>query len=286
MNADGVFDFLDKHWKPLTFITIVALILAAGVLVYNQYTKGSVMPRDVELTGGKEIIVEGFSYSGDARNIEEQIKGTDIRVLGNSLVVNIDNELDENDVEQQLKDIGVEGEYSKKFIGPSFSETQWKLAQIAIIIAFILMSIVVFILFRTFVPSVGVIFAAITDIVVAMAILSLMDVRLSLPTLAALLMLIGYSVDTDIVLTTEMLKTRGKDVKMRIRTAMKTGLTMTLCALAALFAMYFVSQDPVLQQMATVLIIGLIVDIPATWLTNAGILRWYVNRKERKMVGG
>jgi preprotein translocase subunit SecF len=144
---------------------------------------------------------------------------------------------------------------------------------------------VVFIIFRSFIPAVAVILAAITDIIVSMFVVSSMGITLSLPTLAAFLMLIGYSVDTDIVLTTEVMRSGGRDVSKSIRIAMKTGITMTLCALAALFAMYFVSGSHVLQQMATVLIIGLIFDLPATWLTNTGLLRWQAERKERKLHG-
>ncbi|MFH1630638.1 MAG: preprotein translocase subunit SecF [Candidatus Aenigmatarchaeota archaeon] len=272
---------LDRYWKPLTFVTIIILILSSTLLIYNQATTDSILKRDVELSGGKQITVEMFLCSCSLEEIRTTIPEVDVRMVGNSLTASFDSDLDENDIQSRLTDLGVTGIYSKKYIGPSFSDAQWRVAQLAVVVAFILMSIVIFVLFRTFVPSVGVILAAVTDIVVCMSILSLMDVRLSLPVLAALLMLIGYSVDTDVVLTTELLKTKGKDINGRIRDAMKTGLTMTLCALAALLAMYFVSQDPTLQQISFVLIIGLCVDIPATWLTNTGILRWYVRRKER-----
>jgi preprotein translocase subunit SecF len=107
-----------------------------------------------------------------------------------------------------------------------------------------------------------------------MAVMHILGMELSLASLAALMMLIGYSVDTDVLLTTEMLKDRGK-----VRTAAKTGLTMSATTLAVLFAMLFISNSFVINQIVSVLIIGLIIDIPATWLTNAGILRFYINRR-------
>jgi preprotein translocase subunit SecF len=132
------------------------------------------------------------------------------------------------------------------------------------------------------VPSSLVILAAITDIVSAIAITSVMGIQLSLPVLVALLTLIGYSVDTDILLTSELLKTHEGDVSKKIKHAMKTGLTLTTTILVALFAMLFVSGSFVLEQISTVLIVGLIIDMPSTWLTNSGLLRFWLERKAKK----
>ena len=93
-----------------------------------------------------------------------------------------------------------------------------------------------------------------------------------------LLTLIGYSVDTDILLTTEVMKRNRDDgITKGIRSAMKTGLTLTLTTLVALSAIYLISGSFVLDQIAIVLIIGLAIDIPTTWLTNTGILRRYLH---------
>ena len=58
-------------------------------------------------------------------------------------------------------------------------------------------------------PSIAVIFAAFSDIVFALVIVDFMEIKLSAAGIAAFLMLIGYSVDTDILLTSRALK-RGE----------------------------------------------------------------------------
>jgi len=63
---------------------------------------------------------------------------------------------------------------------------------------------------------------------------------------------------------------------------MKTGLTFTTTTLVALFAMYFVSGSIIIEEIALVLIIGLIIDLPATWMANVGILRAWLERRNRK----
>jgi preprotein translocase subunit SecF len=150
------------------------------------------------------------------------------------------------------------------------------------------MAAVVFLIFRTAVPSLAVVLSALSDITIAAAFMNLAGIELSLGTVAALLMLIGYSVDSDILLTTRVLKRRGT-VEEKMSRAMHTGITMTTTTLAALVVMYLVStysylvssslpQIPMLSDISIVLIFGLAADIMNTWLLNTAILRWHVER--------
>jgi preprotein translocase subunit SecF len=283
-----MYGFIDRHWKPLALVTIVIFVLSSGVLVRNQLATGSFMQRDIDLSGGKQISIE-LDSQPDLAAVRAAFPEASVQLvtgLKSTLVVEVAADVDEEIILSGLRGLGIDGEVSTKEIGPLLGEIFWKQTQLAIIVAFILMAVVIFILFRSLVPSVAILLAALTDITFALAVLHLVGTKLSLAVLAGALMLIGYSVDTDIVLTTELLKTKGKHVSERLRAAMKTGLTLTLTALAAVLAMYFVSGSEIIQQIALVLLIGLAIDIPSTWLTNAGILRWWVQRKEAKEASG
>ena len=152
------------------------------------------------------------------------------------------------------------------------------------------MAIVVFVVFKTFIPSGAVLISAFADIAFAAAMMDVFGILLTLGTVAALLMLIGYSVDTDILLTTRLLKRKG-ELNDKIKDAMKTGLTMTTTTLAALIALFVVSSGiissflliDIIRDISIVLIFGLIADIVNTWMTNVGILRWYIGRGTKKV---
>ncbi|MBU4492334.1 MAG: preprotein translocase subunit SecF, partial [Euryarchaeota archaeon] len=175
-------------------------------------------------------------------------------------------------------------------MGEQFSKSLQGQAVRAIIISFVLMAIVVFIIFRTFVPSVAVLISAFADIAFAAAMMDVFGIALTLGTVAALLMLIGYSVDTNILLATRLLKRKG-ELNEKIKGAMQTGLTMTTTTLAALTALFFVSSGSylipsfpridIIRDISVVLIFGMIADLINTWMTNVGILRWYIERKEQ-----
>ena len=170
--------------------------------------------------------------------------------------------------------------YSSEEFGSSLGQSFYRQMLMALGLSFIFMAIVVFITFRNFIPSIAVVYAAFMDIVIPVAITILFNIKISAAGISALLMLIGYSIDTDILLTTRVLKRKEGSIWERMTSSAKTGLTMTFAAIAALFSGYFISSSLVLKEMFFIIVIGLFTDIPSTWLMNAGILKWYVSKKE------
>ncbi|MFH1224703.1 MAG: hypothetical protein V1676_02775 [Candidatus Diapherotrites archaeon] len=181
--------------------------------------------------------------------------------------------------------LGEEAAFQKREVGPILGKTFYESAITVGIIGFILITLVVFAFFREFIPAVAIIFAAVFDMAAALAGMAVFNISLSLSTIPALLMLIGYSVDTDILLTTRLLKRVEGTPKGRAISAMKTGLTMTATALAALVVMLFFSyiwQIMVMFEISAVILFGLLGDIIVTWSMNAAVLLWYVERKGGK----
>ncbi len=80
-------------------------------------------------------------------------------------------------------------------IGATFGATPQSQAMWAILFAFIGMAVVVFLAFRKIIPAVTVVCAGVADITITASVMNLLGIELSLATTAALLMLIGYSVD-------------------------------------------------------------------------------------------
>lgn len=154
----------------------------------------------------------------------------------------------------------------------------------AFIIAAILVLIVIYIAYRTPVPTLAILAAASIDIIFAAGCMSIFGIELNKATMIALLMLLGYSVDTDILLTTRILK-RKTSVNATVDETIKTGLTMTFAAMGAVITIFIGSnlttpKIEALSDLSIVIFCGLFMDIFSTWLLNTGILRWYVERKK------
>lgn len=178
-------------------------------------------------------------------------------------------------------------QFSVNDTGPSLGAYFLSQAKTAIIIAFILIAILIFYYFKVPIISFAVIQSAAFDALLGYSALAMFGIPLSLATIAPLLMLIGYSVDTDIMLTDRMLKRKEGTPAARANGAISTGLTMTGAAIAAMLSLYLVStyaNITVLSHISLVLVIGLIGDIIATWCTNAPMVLWYLERKQKKVV--
>ena len=149
-----------------------------------------------------------------------------------------------------------------------------------LIIAFIFMGIVVLIYFRLLIPSLAVIVAAFSDIVVTLAIVNLIGIKVNTAGIAAFLMLIGYSIDTSILLSTKMIKEKKANINDGLFEAMKTGLTMSAAGITAMFISYLLTNNFVLKQIMLILVIGLIIDLFTTWIGNVSILKYYLKKNE------
>lgn len=146
---------------------------------------------------------------------------------------------------------------------------------------FIIAAILFIIYFFESLPSIAVVFCAFADIVFALAAIDLLGLKISSAGIAAFLMLIGYSVDTDILLTTRAMKEGGGLLNDRIFSAFKTGFLMTATALAAILPAFFIVSGlpDSFRQIFLILALGLGADLINTWITNVGIIKWYCKKR-------
>ena len=285
--------FHDKHYKTLLLIPLLILLFSFVYLGFFYKTNNDFIYKDISLTGGTSV------------TLYEEINVQDLQNELSSKLEDLNTREIYDVVTQERKAVVIEtksdGDYTKdliekfighelndenssfEFTGSSLSESSYKQLLVAILVAFIFMGIVVFIMFRSFVPSAAVILSAFADILMTLTLVNLLGIKMSSAGIVAFLMLIGYSVDTDILLTTRVLKRNEGSLNERIYNSFKTGTTMTLTSLLAItFALIVVkSFSLILAQIFTILVIGLVFDIFNTWITNVSILKWYMLRKKQ-----
>ncbi|MEI7960936.1 MAG: hypothetical protein WCI04_01240 [archaeon] len=181
--------------------------------------------------------------------------------------------------------LGENAEFSATEISPTLGAAAFQSSIFVAILGIILITVVVFIAFRQFVPSGAIIQAMLFDILAGAVGMAILHIPFSLTTLPALLLLIGYSIDTDIMLTSRMLKGKEGTTGERATEALKTGITMTSTTMVALMVMIIISyfyQIEVIYQISAILFFGLIGDMIATWLLNAPVLLWFLDKQEAK----
>ncbi len=285
----------ETKYKLLLLIPILLVVFALVQIAVQYSITGDFVHRGVSLKGGSTITitkVEGLDVPGLESELKNKFPAADVSVrtissAGTLIAVSVDSDLQGSDVTSLANIIqqktGVSShDYSVEIIGSSLGDAFFTQTIHALLVAFLLMGIVVFIYFRVLIPSLAVIAAAFSDIVVTLAIFNLTGIRLSTAGVAAFLMLIGYSVDTDMVLTTRVLKRTEGTLMDRIYSAIKTGSVMISATLAAVVITLIFVQSDVIKQIMIILLIGLMVDYIMTWIQNVALLRLYMERKGRK----
>jgi len=143
-------------------------------------------------------------------------------------------------------------------------------------------AIAVFFIFRTPIPSLAVIFGAGNDIIVALGAMGAFGIPLGVASIGGLLMLIGYSIDTDMLTSIRILKRSEGSPTERALGTMKTGVTMTSAAIISfgiLLIVSYIAFIPTYFEIAGVVLFGLFADLATTWLGNLPIILWYKKRK-------
>jgi len=283
----------DKNYKKLLVIPAIIILFSVFYLISFNSQNGEFMKRDISLTGGTSITVfEKTDITNLELALKDELPDLTIRTIyelrtseQKAFVIETtaDSETAKKVVEDFLEMDLIEGENADIIsTGSMFGEDFYKQLLIAILVAFVFMAIVILIIFKTAVPSLAVIISAFANILMTLVTFNLLGMKMSSAGIVAFLMLIGYSVDTDVLLTTRMIKRKEGTINHRIVGAMKTGITMTLTSLFAfLFALFVVrSFSQELTQIFTVLVIGLGFDLINTWVTNVSILKWYVEAKK------
>ena len=285
--------FYNEKYKWF-FIIPLALLALSFIILFSFYAKnGDIIEKDISLEGGvsatiyidKEINIE------DVKNFLIEKTGKDVFVRSLAPIKarqfgilieskDIDSKTLEASMEELLSIDLNDDNFFIEETGSRLGHDFYKQMVKSLIIAFVLMSIIIFISFRSFVPSFAVVLSAFFDIVITLAVVDVIGMEISPAGIAAFMLLIGYSVDTDILLTTRLLKRKGEDtIWNRLVGSFKTGLTMTVTTMVAMIVGIIFAKSPVLREMFIIILIGLFVDVFSTYTMNAGLLRWHIKRK-------
>ncbi len=281
-----------KDYKKLMIIPNLLLFLSFAVLFFNLFTTGQFIEKGVSIQGGVSITV--ISKTLQSSDVETFLKQSfpkadvETKTLSGAgeqigLIIEASDVTADELLQKLTSQYGIsKNDYTAEVTGSKLGNSFYNQLIIAVIIAFILMAIVVYIYYRMFVPSFAIILAAFSDMITTLAIISLLGVKLTTAGIAALLMLIGYSVDTDILLTTRVVKRKEGTIDERIFGAFKTGMTMSAAAIATTVVALTLSHSDTLKQIMIILLIGLLADIIYTWIQNAGLLKWYMEKHHDK----
>ncbi|MFC4436702.1 MULTISPECIES: protein translocase subunit SecF [Natrialbaceae] len=265
---------------PLAVLGVALLVLAGSFLLF-----GAPVQLGMDFAGGTELTVQTTTPEEDIPDAfdeePESVQAVASPDAENQYIVQFSSTEQEALSEQAEANLDPDGDASViqqvSSTSASFGQQTQQTALLGVTVAFLGMSVLAFLLFRTFVPSIAIVVSAFSDIVIPLAFMAITGISLSLGTVAALLMLIGYSVDSDILLNNHILRRSG-DFYESTHRAMQTGVTMTVTSMSAMLVMGIAAWlfgVELLASIGIILFVGLAADLMNTYMLNLSLLRWY-----------
>ena len=269
-------DYEPYNNRQLALVPLAVLVLALVVIGGRYVMDGTPVELGFAFTGGSEIRFTAGASLEQVRATFQGVTVDSIQPASGETFILTTQVTDTAAIEELIRGAGYEVQQVQSR-SATFGSSAQQQTLVGLGVAFLGMSVLVGLMFRTFIPSVAVIVSAFSDIVIPVAVMNLLGMELTLGAVAALLMLIGYSVDSDILLNNHILRRRGSFYESAYR-AMRTGISMTLTSISAMLTMFLVAWFigiPLLDDIALILVFGLTADLLNTYLLNMGLLRWY-----------
>jgi preprotein translocase subunit SecF len=182
----------------------------------------------------------------------------------------------ENGIKDSLTSQMSVDSFSFQTVTPTLSIAMIGKATQAALMSAIFSIVLIFILFRNIGPSVAVLSGAAADVTISVGLMAFFQIPMTLASFSALMSLVGYSLDTDILLTTNILK-KGRDetAEESAWKAMHSGVLMTFSGILSFGVLFYISwllKIPVYSQISSTVLLGLVGDLFATWGINAVLL--------------
>ena len=264
-------DFL-KIKNIATILSVIAIISSLFFLVYKNLNFG------IDFKGGTliELKKDNDLTIAEIRNQLSELNIGDIQIQtfgsDNIILIRIENSsnlvanADMNTIELIRSNLGNDITIQRtEIVGPKVSSELIQKGIIAIVIAVFLMLFYIWIRFE-WQFSIGAVTALIHDVIITMGIFSLLQIEFNLSIIAALLTIIGYSMNDTVVVYDRIRENLRKYKQMNIYELINQSLNETMSrtlltsvtTLLALFSLYFLGGE-VLRGFTLAMIIGVFI---------------------------
>ncbi len=259
----------NKYFRPFNIISIILIIISLGFLIFKGLNYG------VDFKGGTLIEVRSNNPDTDISRIRATFKNMslgDVSVKNfgkeNDFIIKIEKKLNNdpnfiNNIKQNVTKNALDLDFRRvESVGPKVSSELLKAGVIAICLSLAAMLIYIWIRFE-WQFSLGAILALFHDVILTLGIFSLFSLEINLSIVAAVLTIVGYSMNDTVVIydrVRENLK-KNSDLKifdvtnLSINETLSRTIITSITTLLALFSI-FIFGGEILKGFSLAMILG------------------------------
>lgn len=307
---DASYEFIEKRRKAYV-VSAVVILLGFGAMLFNVVSIGGWLDYGIDFTGGTMMVFE-FEEETSAADLRAALGGAQAPSIAefgaeNQYIVRAPLPEGTDDVEvvsRQLRsqldaapDIGVYNVLQTDIVGAKIGDELTTQAAFAILFSFLLT--LIYLAFRfEFRFGLAAVIATVHDILITLGFLAIFRIEISLPTVAAVLTIVGYSLNDTIVVfdrIRENLNMKGgrredpiKLTDRSINEVLPRTVMTSATTLAVLMAL-LVLGGAVIRDFTIVLILGVVIGTYSSIFVASPALieiqeRW--EKKDRKKKRG
>jgi preprotein translocase subunit SecF len=293
---------LDFMGKAKYFIALSALVIAAGIawIAMGNLRYG------VEFSGGTQLIIH-FQNPPEVDRIRDAVTkvspGAVIQTYGdaksNKVLVRIAQQAPEADLDAPARGVreALASSYgqnpilesSSEIVGPIVGAELRQKAVLLTVLGLLFQLIYIAARFRGGVWGVGATIAALHDVLICLGFLALFRFEITLNVIAALLTLVGYSVNDTIVIfdraRENMLHRRKEPMRKLLNDSLNQTLTRTIISNGTTFLAVlglFLFGGEVLRGFGFTMVVGIITGTYSTLFIAVPLVAWWYSRQETR----
>ncbi len=274
---DLYINFVNKHYKKILITSLLILVAALGYVLYNYIVYGRIFNLSVEITGGYLIIIpHNVNISALTSMLHKlNVVDYDIYRAGGNVYIEAKN-LNTTAFLNYLSSLGISKEsvtiqrFSSYVGGIIFNQLITLL-----LIATVIICIFIWIRFRKKQPVLGIITVILWDLLVTFSLINIFGLRVGPIGLVTLLGILGFAIDNNIVLATNVFQERELSFGDRVKISLKVGLLMELFIVLVVVPLYFLVDLPVVKQFSIIWLFIVIADSYAYLFLNVPIYRYF-----------
>jgi preprotein translocase subunit SecF len=264
--GEKIYDNLEK----LYIIPILLFVFSLGLIGYKLLVGFNV---DYTISGGIKITMDkAVNLSQFNLNLKKE-GDTYYLIINNNqknLLPKIKEYLNKSNINYNIEEVS-------PIIGNNW-ESFLKRFFLILLFSFILVFLSLWAIFKKVEVALIGSRALLFNLTITFAITNLF-VPLSKYILPAYLMIIGYGIDTNIILINSMLKEKKFELKKRYALAFNTGIMIHITTLLALLAGILLSNNYVFTVIFSVLFLALVVYLVDTWILNGYLLKKFMQKQ-------
>jgi len=285
-----ILSFIENNYKKFLMISMVIFVIFVGTILFNYFKYGYIINKSITISGGYVTLINNNYHitNPEIQNTLNQMNITDYvlystpniiyiesgKQINETLLINLLNQ--DYNIKLLPTDISIQ-HYSSLVGNLIFNQFLF-----FVILAMVLTAFVIFIAFRVSKITLNIISTILFDVIGLLAILSITKYPIGANGFIGMLMILGFAIDNNVVLSTNIVKEKEKPFIERVRMSFRVGMLMEIIALYTLLLLYFIVPEPSVDEFAFVLSVAIILDLLYYLIGNIPLYKYFEAKKEQE----